>query len=149
MALIFARRLGLQSNCRSAIRLFSTTNTSETHEKTTTESKESILDVKHAMEHCSNNVKKFDYAAFRVGAHFPEATRPHYFAINAFFLEVLRSREISRERSICQTRLHWWRQTLDDVDAGRTAREPLARMLGEVKRNTRVNFKLLHRIVDY
>ena len=102
MALIFARRLGLRPSCRSAIRLFSTaTDTSETSEKTTTESKESILDVKHAMEHCKNNVKKFDYAAFRVGAHFPESIRPHYFAINAFFLEVLRSREISRERSIC------------------------------------------------
>lgn len=105
--------------------------------------------MKHATEHCSNKVKKFDYAVFRVAAHMPTATRPHYFAINAFFLEVLKSREISRERSICQTRLHWWRSTLEDVEAGKTAREPLARMLGEVKRNSRVNFKLLHRLIDY
>ena len=53
--------------------------------------------------------RKFDYYAFRVGAHMPKQVLPHYYAINAFFLEVLRSREISRERSICQTRLHWWR----------------------------------------
>ncbi len=64
-------------------------------------------------------------------------------------MEVLRSREISRERSICQTRLHWWRQTLVDIENDKMAREPLAKMLIEVKKNSRVNFKLLHRLVDY
>ena len=62
---------------------------------------------------------------------------------------MLRSREISRERSICQTRLHWWRQTLLDIEANRPAREPLARMLGQVHKETQVNFKLLHRLLDY
>ena len=79
----------------------------------------------------------------------PASIKPHYYTINAFFLEVLRSREISRERSICQTRLHWWRQTLLDVEGGRVAREPLARMLKEVHSETHVNFKLLHRLIDY
>ena len=105
--------------------------------------------MKHATEHCKNNVKKFDYAAFRVAAHMPAAAQPHYFAINSFFLEVLRSREISRERSICQTRLHWWRQTLVDVENKKAAREPLARMLKDVHEKSRVNFKLLHRMIDY
>jgi len=89
--------------------------------------------LKHATEHCKSNVKKFDYAAFRVAAHFPQMTQGHYFALNCFFLEVLRSREISRERSICQTRLHWWRQTLNDVENDKPAREPLARMLKDVR----------------
>ena len=31
----------------------------------------SILDLKHATDHCKNNVKKFDYYAFRVAAHLP------------------------------------------------------------------------------
>ena len=86
--------------------MMSTTTTAdggETGDKagSSSESSGSILDLKHATEHCKNNVKKFDYAAFRVAAHLPAATQPHYFAINSFFLEVLRSREISRERSIC------------------------------------------------
>ena len=79
----------------------------------------------------------------------PVSKQEQYYALNAFFLEVLKSREISRERSICQTRLHWWRQTLLDVEADKRPREPLARMLHEVKRSTKVNFKLLHRLVDY
>jgi hypothetical protein len=84
-----------------------------------------------------------------VGANLPAKIRPHYYGINAFFLEVLKSREISRERSIAQTRLHWWLQTLTDVENGKRAREPVARVLQEVKENTKVNFKLLHRLVDY
>ena len=93
--------------------------------------------------------RKFDYYAFRVAAHLPAKIQPHYYALNAFFLEILRSREISRERSICQTRLHWWRQTVLDVEADKPAREPLARMLKHVNQDTQVNFKLLHRMIDY
>ena len=108
-----------------------------------------MLDIKQANEHCKSSVKKFDYYSYRVAMHLPVAQHPHYFAINAFFIEVMRSREISRERSICQTRLHWWAEILKDIEAGRPAREPVSRMLQEVKNNTKVNFKLLHRMVDY
>ena len=111
--------------------------------------KGSILDLDNALNHCKDQVKKFDYYAFRVGQHFPKTAQPHYYALNAFFLEILKSREISKERSICQTRLHWWVHTLDDVVNDRTAREPVARMLKEVHANTQVNFKLLNRMVDY
>ena len=64
-----------------------------------------ITDFKNAENHCSETVRKFDFYAWRVGQHFPKTKQPYYNAINAFFLEVLRSREISREASICQTRL--------------------------------------------
>ena len=39
--------------------------------------------------------------------------------------------------------------TLEDVEKGKPGREPVARMLCEVKEHTHVNFKLLHRIVEY
>ena len=65
----------------------------------------SIVDFKNAENHCSETVRKFDFYSWRVGQHFPKAKQPYYNAVNAFFLEVLRSREISREPSICQTRL--------------------------------------------
>ena len=41
---------------------------------TATANDASILDLKHATEHCKGNVKKFDYAAFRVAAHLPTST---------------------------------------------------------------------------
>ena len=36
-----------------------------------------------------------------------------------------------------------------DVEADKPAREPLARMLKQVNQDTQVNFKLLHRMIDY
>ena len=68
----------------------------------------SILELGNASKFCQEHVKKFDFYAYRAGSHIPAKSQPYYFAINAFFLEILRSREISREQSICQTRLQWW-----------------------------------------
>ena len=79
----------------------------------------------------------------------PKSAQPHYLTLNAFFLEVLKSREISKEQSICQTRLNWWAQTLNDIDNDKKVHEPVARALQEVKQKTKVNFKLLHRLVHF
>jgi len=38
---------------------------------------------------------------------------------------------------------------LVDVENKKAAREPLARMLKDVHEKSRVNFKLLHRMIDY
>ena len=111
----------------------SSDSTQPKQEEKKSNKKGSILDVGNASKHCADNVKKFDYYAFRVGQHMPKNLQVHYYTINSFFLEVLKSREISRERSICQTRLHWWASTLDDIEKGRTAREPVARMLQELR----------------
>ena len=73
--------------------------------------------------------RKFDVHAYRMSQFLPPKIRPYYFGINAFFLEILKSREISRERSIAQTRLHWWVQTLNDVESGKRPREPVGRVL--------------------
>lgn len=105
------------------------------------------MDLENATKHCMDHVKKFDYYAFRAGAHMPKSMQAYYFGINCFFLEVLRSREISKEQSICQTRLQWWQQTLTDIENEKAAREPVARLLQSVKQNSKVNFKLLHRLV--
>lgn len=102
-----------------------------------------------AVKHCADHVKKFDFYAYRVGTHFPQSIKPLYYGINAFFLEILRSREISKEQSICQTRLQWWASTLNDVEKDRVPREPIARVLSEVKHKSKVNFKLLHRLVNF
>jgi hypothetical protein len=45
----------------------------------------------------------------------PKNTHPYYFGIHAMFLEALKSREVSKEGSICQTRLKWWEESLKDI----------------------------------
>jgi len=61
----------------------------------------SILDVDNSLKQAISTVRKFDYYAYRKHNHVPVSLQPHYFGIHAFFLEVLRSREISKEISIC------------------------------------------------
>lgn len=87
---------------------------------------ESILDVKNAVSYCQSQVKKFDFYSFAAGQFMPANTRPHYYSVHALFLEVLKSREVSKEQSICKTRLDWWLHILDDIVNNRKTREPIS-----------------------
>lgn len=67
------------------------------------------------------------------------------------FLEILKSREISKEASIAQTRLRWWEQVLEDIEhnRGKGPREPVGVVIKAAKETTNINFKLLTRMCDY
>lgn len=69
--------------------------------------------------------------------------------MHAFLLEILKSREASRQTHICKQRLLWWSATLDDIEAKKKSQEPLSVALNELYIDTKVNFNLLHRIVSY
>lgn len=69
--------------------------------------------------------------------------------MHAFYLEILKSREISQESSICQTRLLWWQDTLSDVEAGKKMQEPIGVAIRAALDETRINFDLLRRLVSY
>jgi hypothetical protein len=45
--------------------------------------------------------------------------------------------------------LQWWQLTLKDLENGKKAREPVAKMIQETKEKTHVKFSLLERIVDF
>lgn len=81
----------------------------------------------------------------------PRGVQPYYYGHHALFLEALKSREISKEVSICQTRLRWWEESLIDIAEGRGKgpREPVTVVLKASKERTHINFKLLQRLVNY
>jgi hypothetical protein len=94
--------------------------------------------------------RKFDFYSYIVGQSFPIQLQSYYYGINALFLEALRSREISKESSICQTRLLWWEQTIKDVTEKATApRDPVSRVIQETVQKTPLNSKLLLRMINY
>lgn len=72
------------------------------------EESKQILEIKNAVKFCTSEVKKFDFYTYVAGQYMPRAVQPFYYGHHALFLEALKSREISRETSICQTRLRWW-----------------------------------------
>ena len=66
--------------------------------------------------------------------------------MHALFLEALKSREISKEQSICLTRLAWWEESLKDVILERGAnqpREPIMVIMKDAKDKTCINTRLL------
>ena len=94
--------------------------------------------------------RKFDFYAYVAGQFFPPKIQPYYYGVHALFLEALRSREISKETSICQTRLIWWEQTIIDVtQKGVSPKEPVSRLIAEAVQKTPLNAKLLSRMVNY
>ncbi|CDW87483.1 nadh dehydrogenase complex assembly factor 6 precursor [Stylonychia lemnae] len=93
--------------------------------------------------------RKYDYYSHVAGQNFPKSLQPYYYGIHALFLEALKSREISKETSICNTRLMWWEQSLIDIEKGHKAKEPVTRVLQEAMSKTPINMNLLKRIVNY
>ena len=75
----------------------------------------------------------------------PKTTQKYYYGIHALFLEALKSREVSREASICQTRLKWWEESLIDValSRGKGPIEPVTVLLKDAKEKTHINYQLL------
>ena len=79
----------------------------------------------------------------------PKSHQAHYFGVHALFIEVMKSREISKETSICQTRLNWWMQIMNDIIEDKKPREPVGVVLADAKAKTNINFNLLQRMIDY
>lgn len=109
----------------------------------------------NAVKHCTDEVKKFDFYAFVNGQYMPKSTQPFYYGYHAMFIEAMKSREISKEGSICQTRLKWWEESLQDValnrgkDGKSQPREPITVVLKEAKEKTCINYSLVQRLVNY
>lgn len=109
----------------------------------------SITDPPVAQKYCQDIVKRHDYYTYVVGQHFPKSKQMHFYTVQAFFLEILKSREVSRQATICQRRLQWWEETLQDVEKDRKLVEPIGIALRELHTKTNANFDLLHRLVSY
>lgn len=108
-----------------------------------------IVDPEVAQKYCRDIVKKHDYYTYAVGTNFPISKQPFFFTVHAFFLELLKSRETSRQINICKRRLIWWAETLNDIEKDRKVHEPIGVALKELRNNTNANFDLLHRLVSY
>jgi len=86
-----------------SFRLFSSTQVPPTDSEKIEKVPEtkSILQLDNAVAHCTAEVKKFDFYTYINGQYMPKKTQSHFYGIHALFLETLKSREISREASIC------------------------------------------------
>ena len=143
------RALIFRSTARELCRGFSSSTSVESPEVPVEKEKSSILHIEISVKHCSNELKKFDFYAYVAGHYMPKSQQKYYYGYHAYFLEIMKSREISREPSICQTRLKWWLNLLKDVQAGKQAKEPVTVVLKDALVNTNLNANLLSRMADF
>ena len=108
-----------------------------------------ILDVENAQKYWLDIVKKHDYYAYIVGQHFPKSRQMYYYTVQAFFLEIMKSREVSRQPTICQRRIMFWGDVLSDSANNKKMVEPIGVALKELHTKTNANFHILNKIVSY
>jgi NADH dehydrogenase [ubiquinone] 1 alpha subcomplex assembly factor 6 len=71
-----------------------------------------------ALEHCRNQLHKFDYNSYLCSLFLPAADRPLAWAIGAFNIETAQVRDIVSDVNVGKMRLSWWRQTIDQIFTG-------------------------------
>ena len=111
---------------------------------------ESIFGLEEANKYTEERVKKFDFYAFVIGKALPEKIKPHYFAYHAFYLEILKSRYISKELSVNRMRLLFWEESLKEIIAGdKVIKEPMMIALKETLKITGIRKDTLFRLIDF
>jgi len=75
-----------------------------------------------SFEACAALVEKADPLRFRVAMAAPVGARKILFPLYAFNVEVARAPWVTQEAMIAEMRLQWWRDALEEIAQGKTAR---------------------------
>jgi NADH dehydrogenase [ubiquinone] 1 alpha subcomplex assembly factor 6 len=81
--------------------------------------------------YCEEQVRRFDRDRWLTTLFAPADARPDLLALYAFNVEVARIRELVREPMMGVIRLHWWRETIEEIAAGNARLHPVAVALAE------------------
>ncbi|HUZ90772.1 MAG TPA: phytoene/squalene synthase family protein [Methylocella sp.] len=97
--------------------------------------------------YCEDLLRRDDRDRWLASLFVPQALRPHIHALYAFSLEIARVREIVSEPLLGEVRFQWWRDALDESEAGAKANPVAAALLDTIAR-----FNLpkapLHELID-
>lgn len=113
------------------------------------EPKTSIFSLEEAAKYAEEKVKKYDFYAFVIASTLPPKLKNSYLAFHAFFIEILRSRYISKEPSVCRMRVNFWEESLKEVLEGKTIKEPILILLKETLKTTSIRKETLFRMIDF
>lgn len=76
-----------------------------------------------SLEACAGQVERGDPDRFLAVMAAPPAARTRLFPLYAFNLEVARAPQVTREPTIAEIRLTWWREALEEIAAGGAVRQ--------------------------
>lgn len=85
-----------------------------------------------ALAWCAAEVRRVDYDRYLSALFAPDRVRPHLFALYAFNHEVAKIAETVREFMAGMIRLQWWRETVEELYAGKPRRHQVVLALADV-----------------
>jgi len=77
-------------------------------------------------------VRRGDRDRFLTALFAPAAARESLFALYAFNLEIAKVRETVSEPMLGRIRLQWWREAIDEIEAGKVREHPVVRALAKL-----------------
>jgi len=77
-------------------------------------------------------VRRGDRDRYLTALFAPPAARERLFALYAFNLEIAKVRETVSEPMLGRIRLQWWREALDEIEAGKVREHPVVRALATI-----------------
>ncbi|CAG8504199.1 9508_t:CDS:2 [Paraglomus brasilianum] len=92
--------------------------------------------------------RKHDYENYLISAFYPKEARPAHVAVRAFNLEIAMVRENVSNPHIGSMRMQFWRETIDGVFKGNPPRHPIALILSDVLKRSRLSPLFFKRVID-
>ncbi len=89
------------------------------------------MSMSEAFAWCAAEVRRVDYDRYLSVLFAPEPARKHLFALYAVNHEIAKTAEMAREPLAGAIRLQWWRETMDELYAGKPRRHEAVLALAE------------------
>jgi len=96
----------------------------------------------------ADTVRQMDRDRYRAALFAPSPQRDHLLAVFAFNIELARVREEVSDSTLGQIRLEWWREALEQTEAGEMVGHPVADALGLARRRCVLPGDLLTDMID-
>ncbi|NKD76461.1 squalene/phytoene synthase family protein [Haematospirillum sp. H1815] len=106
------------------------------------------MDIHQPFSQVVNDVKRHDPVRFLTTLFVPDRVRPALWALYAFNAELGRIRDVVTEQVLGQIRFQWWRDTLENLEAGVVAKSPIVQDLATLVQTYYVPVSLLCHMVD-
>ncbi|MCG8691001.1 MAG: squalene/phytoene synthase family protein [Minwuiales bacterium] len=102
----------------------------------------------HPLSYCATQVRRDDHDRFLTALFAPGAIREDLFALYAFNLELAKTREQVSEAILGEIRLQWWRETVDEIFAGKRREHPVVEALADAVETHELDRGLMDRLID-
>jgi phytoene synthase len=109
---------------------------------------EPARDPAHAAPGLAEQARKLDPDRYVTALFAPAESRRHLFALIAFNYEIARVREVVTQPILGQIRLQWWRDALEQIDAGQPPAHDVAQALAAALQETGLDRARVERMID-